>query len=97
MQQNGGWQWFQQLLQALDAVAQKHGSTIANVSCRWVLDKPAVAGIIVGARNAKHVEDHQRLMQLQLDEDDRQRIDAVLAESRQAKGDCYDWERGGVW
>jgi aryl-alcohol dehydrogenase-like predicted oxidoreductase len=95
--QNGGWQWFQSLLQVLQEVAMKHNSSIANVSCRWVLDKPAVAGIIVGARNANHVADHVKLASLRLDDEDLGRIDEVLDSGRQATGDCYDWERGGVW
>jgi aryl-alcohol dehydrogenase-like predicted oxidoreductase len=95
--QNGGWQWFQSLLLVLQGIATKHNSSIANVASRWVLDKPAVAGIIVGARNANHVKDHVSLMGLNLDEEDLGRIDEVLATGKQADGDCYDWERGGSW
>lgn len=40
----GGWAWFQSLLSVLDGVAQKHGSSIANVATRWVLDRPQVSG-----------------------------------------------------
>ena len=95
--QVGGWAWFQTLLTELDNIAKKHSTSIANVSCRWVLDRPAVAGIIVGARNANHVQDHQALATVQLDADDRARLAEVLANGRQAKGDVYDWERGGLW
>jgi aryl-alcohol dehydrogenase-like predicted oxidoreductase len=77
--------------------AKRHNTTIANISGRWVLDKPSVSGIIVGARNAKHVEDHQRMMELVLDDNDLMRIEAVLASGRQARGDVYSWERGGLW
>lgn len=78
-------------------MAKKHSTTISNVACRWVLDKPMVAGIIVGARNAKHVEDHRRLMAVRLYEEDRGRIAEVLARGRQPAGDVYTWERGGSW
>lgn len=30
--------------------------TISNVAARWVLDRPGVAAVILGARNADHVE-----------------------------------------
>ena len=46
--QVGGWEWFQRLLRALDGVAQKHAVSISNVAARWVLDRPAVAAIIIG-------------------------------------------------
>lgn len=95
--QNGGWEWFQSLLQVLKGVSTKHDCSIANVACRWVLDKPAVAGIIVGARNANHIADHVKVANLRLDAEDFGRIDEVLESGRQATGDCYDWERGGVW
>ena len=46
----GGWDVLQTILLALDAIAPKHGVSIANVATRWVLDQPAVAAVIVGAR-----------------------------------------------
>ena len=95
--QCGGWSWFQQLLTTLDGVAKRHDSSIANVASRWVLDKPTVAGVIVGARNSNHVADHQKLMQLEVTAEDRNEIANVLADGRQAQGDVYSWERGGTW
>ena len=46
----GGWELFQELLRALRAVATKHGVSLSNVALRWVLDQPAVGGVIVGIR-----------------------------------------------
>jgi aryl-alcohol dehydrogenase-like predicted oxidoreductase len=48
--QIGGWEVFQTILRAVASVAKKHGVSIANVATRWVLDQPAVAAVIVGAR-----------------------------------------------
>ena len=45
----GGWALFQELLQAASQVAERHGVSIANVAVRAILDRPAVAGVIVGA------------------------------------------------
>ena len=42
--------------QVLDSIARKHRSSIPNVASKWVLDRPGVAGIILGARNADHVQ-----------------------------------------
>jgi aryl-alcohol dehydrogenase-like predicted oxidoreductase len=78
-------------------VAEKHNTVISNVAARWVLDKPTVAGIIVGARNAVHVRDHRSLMSLHLDQADRDRIHMALQAGRRPVGDVYDWERGGAW
>ncbi|MGB8134761.1 MAG: aldo/keto reductase, partial [Nitrososphaeraceae archaeon] len=46
----GGWSLFQELLSTLKRIAQKHNVTIANVAARYILDKSAVAGVIIGVR-----------------------------------------------
>ena len=53
--------------------------------------------MIVGARNASHVADHQRMFTFDLDPEDSQGIEAVSAEGRRPTSDCYAWERGGPW
>ncbi|CAL8466033.1 g5569 [Coccomyxa elongata] len=95
--QSGGWDWFQALLRELDGVARKHDVDIATVASRWVLDQPQVAGVIVGARNSRHVAQHRKLFTFALDDEDRGRIDAVLERARRPQSDCYTWERGGSW
>ncbi len=96
--QVGGYKWYQSLLQTLRDVGDKHGGvSIANVATKWVLDSPVVPAVILGARNASHVQDHVKLFDFQLDVDDRSRIVKVLAEGRSASEDAYAWERGGRW
>src|SRR6266852_6112974 len=46
----GGWELFQELLRALRHIADKHDVSIANVAVRYILDRPTVAGVIVGVR-----------------------------------------------
>ena len=91
----GGWGLFQQLLSTLRTVADRHDASIANVAVRYVLDRPAVAGVIVGARLgvAEHISDNARVFDINLDADDLQTIETVLAESRDLYriiGDCGD-------
>src|SRR5260370_30579728 len=59
----GGWALFQELLAGLKSVADKHGVSIANVGTRYVLDRPAVAGVIIGARLGltQHIADNARV------------------------------------
>lgn len=86
----GGWDRFQTLLAAAGEVARKHGASISNVATRWVLDHPAVAAVIVGARltESEHRADNARAFALRLDDEDRAR----LAEAAMAPipGDCGD-------
>ncbi len=91
----GGWALFQQLLAALRAIADKHGVSIANVAVRYILDQPAVAGVIIGARLgvAEHIAANARAFAFQPDAADLANIAAVLANSRdlyQIIGDCGD-------
>ena len=91
----GGWGLFQQLLSALRNVADKHDANIANVAVRYILDRPAVGGVIVGVRLgvSEHINENARVFRIQLDADDLKAIEAVLGHSRdlyQLIGDCGD-------
>ena len=91
----GGWELFQELLGALRSVADTHQVNIANVAVRYVLDRPAVAGAIVGVRLgvSENRADSARVFEFNLDQSDLAQIDAVLNRSRdlyQIIGDCGD-------
>lgn len=91
----GGWQLFQELLTALKQIADEHHVSIANVATRYILDRPMVAGVIIGTRLgvSDNRADTVRVFDLTLTPDDHQRIEAVLAKSKdlfKAIGDCGD-------
>ena len=91
----GGWKLFQELLTTLDTVARRHAVSISTVAVRWVLDRPAVAGAILGRRLglSDHRADNTRVFGLALDAEDHARIESVLARSRDLIGligDCGD-------
>ena len=62
----GGWPVLQDILAALDRIARRHEVSIANVATRWVLDHPAVAAVIVGARlgEREHHADNRAVFSL---------------------------------
>ena len=88
----GGWDRFQGLLRVVDRVARRLGVSVANVACRHVLDQPAVAGIIVGARlgETSHIEDNLNLLRFSLDDRARRELDAACAALDPIGGDCGD-------
>jgi aryl-alcohol dehydrogenase-like predicted oxidoreductase/enamine deaminase RidA (YjgF/YER057c/UK114 family) len=92
VQAAGGWEALQRVLRATHAIAGKHGVSMANVACRFILDQPAVAGIIVGARlgEREHLEDNARVFGLKLDADDRRSLGEALATLAPIPGDCGD-------
>jgi aryl-alcohol dehydrogenase-like predicted oxidoreductase len=89
----GGWGLFQELLAELKRIANRHQVSIANVGVRYVLERPAVAGVIVGTRLglSEHIADNQRVFSFALDASDYAQLEEVLAKSRDlmiAIGDC---------
>ena len=97
--QVGGWDRFQELLEAVARVAEWLSENnpdvtlgLANVACRYVLEQPGVAGIIVGARlgERRHIEDNLNLFRFSLDEDARRELDAACAALDPIPGDCGD-------
>ena len=91
----GGWKLFQELLEALNNISQKHNCSIANIATRFILDKPQVAGVIIGARLGitEHIEDNNKVFSLKLDQDDISLISTVTSKSNDlfdTIGDCGD-------
>ena len=88
----GGWSALQAVLRACDAIARKHRVSIANVATRWVLEQPAVAAVIVGARlgESEHRGDNLKLFSFALDADDHARLSEAFAGTRRIAGDCGD-------
>ena len=91
----GGWGLFQELLSTLNEVAQKHNVSIANVATRYILQKPAVAGAIIGVRLgiSDHRNSNAQAFNFSLDKSDYDTIDVVCTKSNNLfdmVGDCGD-------
>ncbi len=89
----GGWELFQELLQVLSQISQKHSCSIANVATAFILEKPQVAGVIIGARLgiSEHREDNSRVFDVRLDSEDQSMISSVTEKSKdifESIGDC---------
>jgi len=89
----GGWDLFQRLLGALRDIAAKHATDIASVATRIILDRPQVAAAIVGAVNIQHLDAHAKLLDLELQDEDRRMLEALTRHRRGPPGDIYDLER----
>jgi aryl-alcohol dehydrogenase-like predicted oxidoreductase/enamine deaminase RidA (YjgF/YER057c/UK114 family) len=88
----GGWDVLQAVLQAAQAIARKHRVSVSNVATRWVLEQPAVAAVIVGARlgESEHRADNLRLFNFALDADDHAVLKQAFGQTRRLTGDCGD-------
>lgn len=91
----GDWALFQELLTALKTIADKHQVSIANVAVRAILERPAVAGVIVGVRLGigDHRAENGRVFDFALDAADYRQLQEVLEKSQELYrliGDCGD-------
>jgi aryl-alcohol dehydrogenase-like predicted oxidoreductase len=91
----GGWTLFQELLSTLNRIAQKCNVSIANVATRYILDKAAVAGVIIGARLgiSDHISNNALVFNFSLDKSDYNDIETVCTRSNnlfETIGDCGD-------
>lgn len=88
----GGWDIFQALLQALGTVACKHGVTLGAVASRWALDQPQVGAVIIGARTANRLAETLATFEFDLDQQDLATLDAVLCQRQGPTGTVYGIE-----
>jgi len=88
----GGWAPFQSVLAAVGRSANRLGVSIANVASRYMLESPAVAGVIIGARlgRSEHIDDTLRLFDFELDPESLSDIQEALAGLSPIPGDCGD-------
>ncbi len=88
----GGWDVYQNLLQVMKKVADKHGVSIANIASRFVLENPNVAAVIIGARlgESEHITDNKNLLNIDLDEEDLAQIREAQKLLKPIPGDCGD-------
>ncbi len=92
IRQAGGWDRFQGLLRRARRVAQRLGVSTANIACRYVLEQPAVAGVILGARPGEpsHIGDNRELFRFSLDEAARRDLADAVSDLDPIPGDCGD-------
>ena len=89
----GGWTLFQELLGVLRQIADRRGADIATVASGYVLDRPGVAAVIVGARNGSHLAANTAISRLRRTAQDNAAIALVLARRTGPEGDTFTLER----
>ena len=67
------------VVDALDAVAGEVGKTIPQVALNWLLQRPTVSTVIIGARDEKQLKDNLGAVGWSLDSEQVARLDAASA------------------
>ena len=68
-----------ELLEAMAAIAQKHGHTVAQVALRWALQRKGVTSVIIGARTPEQLADNLGATGFVLDGDDMAELNSKSA------------------
>ncbi len=89
----GGWDLFQELLQALKTVADNHDTDIATIASAYMLSRPGVKGVIVGARNISHLDSNLQIPEIELSATELALLTTVLKRSTGPTGEVYYLER----
>jgi aryl-alcohol dehydrogenase-like predicted oxidoreductase len=66
-------------VEVLVEIADGRGVSAAQVALSWLLGRPGVASVIVGARTDEQLADNLEAAELELSEDERRRLDEVSA------------------
>jgi aryl-alcohol dehydrogenase-like predicted oxidoreductase len=89
----GGWDLFQELLQVLTDIGLKYEVNPSAVASAYVLRRENVAAVIVGARDRKHLAETKQIQKCSISPDDFGKIQMVLAKAKGPKGPVYALER----
>jgi aryl-alcohol dehydrogenase-like predicted oxidoreductase len=65
------------LVERMRAMAAIHGASVAQVAIAWLLAKPAVTSVLLGASKAHQLADNLGAIQVKLTEDDVKALDAA--------------------
>ncbi len=63
------------IVDALDAVAQETGKTVPQVALNWLLQRPTVANVIIGARNESQLQENLGAVGWSLSSEQVKRLD----------------------
>lgn len=77
---------FYAIVDELAAIAAETGRTVPQVAVNWVLGKPTVSTVVIGARNEQQLRDTVKAAEFALTDEQTKRLDRVSA-----KRPCYPY------
>lgn len=89
----GGWDSFQEILQKLNKISQNHKTTLSNIAANYILNQNNVAALIIGSRNTKHLESTRKIADIKLSEYEKQSIKNLISKFSISDSDFYELER----
>jgi aryl-alcohol dehydrogenase-like predicted oxidoreductase len=82
-------------IDAMRVIAEGHGATIAQVAIAYILHKPFVTTVIVGAKRLDQLEDNLKAVDVKLTPEEMATLDAVSALPPEYPGWMVEMQNGG--
>jgi Predicted oxidoreductases (related to aryl-alcohol dehydrogenases) len=79
---------------AMRPIADAHGVSVARIALAYVLAKPFVMSVIVGAKTTEQLDDNLAATEIELSSDDMARLDAVSALPPEYPGWMIEQQQG---
>ncbi len=67
------------VVDAIDIVAKETGKTVPQIAINWLLQRPTVSSVIIGARNAEQLEQNLGAVSWNLTPEQVAKLDAASA------------------
>ncbi len=67
------------ILEKLEEIAERENASVSQVSLAWLLHKPGVTSVLVGARNEEQLIDNLGAVDIELGHDDMKQLDKISA------------------
>ena len=71
---------FYDLVDGLRAIAAELGRSVSQVALNWVLQRPTVSSLVIGARNEAQLKDNLGAVEFRLSADQMQRLNEVSSQ-----------------
>jgi len=65
------------VIEAVESIASARGASMAQVALAWLVDRPMMTSVILGARTLEQLEDNLGAAGMHLDEEETARLDAA--------------------
>jgi aryl-alcohol dehydrogenase-like predicted oxidoreductase len=79
-------------VEVMRGIAQFHQVSVARIALAWLLAKPWVSTVIIGARTVEQLDDNIASTRVQLRDEDVQRLDEVSALPSEYPGWMLSWQ-----
>ncbi len=70
------------IIETIQPIAEAHGVSVARIALAWVLSKPGVTSVIIGAKNTDQLLDNIQAADVTLTPEEQQQLDEISATAK---------------